>query len=157
MEIDISAILSYGRRGQTANGMAHQSPGKSRSDSRASRSHVAHPCGVGVSFGSTLPLCVRVRVKKFWLTVSMGEVCSNRRIRGLLSNVTTVLPFWDLVGDHAGTFSGQSNRPATSVPAQRPPKWKDRSIIPGGVCFRDTVPEIYSGNHQQVGNGDLED
>ena len=71
--------------------------------------------------------------------------------------MTTVLLFWDLVGDHAGTFSGQSNRPATPVPAQRLPKWKDRSIIPGGVRFRDTVPEIYSGDQQQEGNGDLED
>jgi hypothetical protein len=73
-----SAILPHGRRSQTVNGMAHEASDQGGSEGRVSRSEVVCPCGVGVSFGSTLPCCLRATsaVEKTVDGVKEGEVRS---------------------------------------------------------------------------------
>jgi len=54
------AILPYGRRSQTLSGVAYQASDQGWSEGRVSWSEVVCSCRVGVSFGPTLPVCVRV-------------------------------------------------------------------------------------------------
>jgi hypothetical protein len=164
-----SAILPPGRRGQTVDTIAHQASDQGWSDGVVSRSEVVCPCGVGIPLGGTLPLCVRVTsaVEEMVDGVAEGAVRSKRGKRDFFINLTTVLPASGRAGLYAEAISGSLGlffdplaRPRRSKWQHRriiPPKWKDRSIIPGGVRFRKTVPEIYSGDHQQEGNGDMED
>ena len=57
------AILPRGRRSQTFKRMVDQAADQGRSESRVSRSEVVGACGFGVSFGPTLPCCVRVTTR----------------------------------------------------------------------------------------------
>lgn len=77
------------------------------------------------------------------------------------SNVTTVLSLWGLVGAERATFSGSREpSPAPSL-APRPPKWRDRRIIPDELSdhsreIRDLVsmgvgmPQALLGSRGQV-------
>jgi hypothetical protein len=52
------------RAGETVNRVAHQGSNHGRGEDLVSRSQGECSCGVGVSFGSTLPRCVRVRADR---------------------------------------------------------------------------------------------
>src|SRR5208283_5473308 len=62
--------------------------------------------------------------------------------------VTTVLPVSGRVGDHMGAFSGSEEPIRDPAPAQKPPEWQDRHLIPAkkqidpNLCERLAMTQI---------------
>ena len=125
------AILPRGRRSQMVDGMAHQAPNQGRSESRVSRSEVASSCGFCVSVAWILPRCVWVTtaVEKTVDRVTGGEVRSKKGKKGLVINVTTVLPLSGRVGLPTETFSGSAKVFRYPPCVLKRSKWQDRGII----------------------------
>lgn len=78
-------------------------------------------------------LQTRISSKDFSCPGACGQVCSETGKYRFFSNVTAVLSLSGLVGDHTGAFSGPEEPARDRSPVQKPPKWRNRRIIPADI------------------------
>jgi hypothetical protein len=93
--------------GETVNRVAHQASDQGRSEGVVSRLEVVRSCRVGVSFGSTLPRCVRVKAHRILVDGrAKGQVrsktkemwLSRQSDNGLACERSSGTPYGDLFG-----------------------------------------------------------
>lgn len=119
-------------RSPNVKGMADQLPDQGGSESRVSWSEVVCPCGVRVSFGSTLPRRVRVTsaVEKAVDGVTEGEVHTETGVKELFQQHDDGFASVESSRTRYGDFSGSREPSRDRILGQTAPKWQDRDIIP---------------------------
>ncbi len=141
--------------------MADQASDQGRSESRVSWSDVARACGFGVSFGPTLPYCVRVTSTVEKMVYGGREKYGQKQDnRDFFTNITTILPVSGRLVHPTETFLGSAGLPLCPSRAPKRSKWQSRRIIPDPDRLSRSLlsqGKIHSNPHGKLRNVSVEE